>query len=138
MFKYFIVCLALCSLAVSEQGLSKLDVGFVKCFMENSLTAEQIAQIMRKEFPDEPEVRPLLLCLSQALHIFSISEGFDIDLLVKGLFKNLSKEEKQQIIHKCVDSNEQKSPADEWVFRVHKCLYISDTGDLARAKKAEA
>ncbi|KAH8404631.1 hypothetical protein KR215_005423 [Drosophila sulfurigaster] len=127
MFKYLIVCLALCSLAVSERvrkSFSEVDVGVRKCFKGNSLTAEQTAQILRKEIPDEPEVRQLLLCSSLALDIFSIPEGFDVDRMNKMLVTNLSKDEKQQIIHKCVDSNEQKSPPDEWVFRVHKCLAI--------------
>ncbi|XP_034115140.2 general odorant-binding protein 99a-like [Drosophila albomicans] len=141
MFKYFVVCLALCSLAdgerVQESG-SEIIPNIEKCIKEYPLTAEVIAQIKRMEIPDLPEMRPFLLCLSLAMDIFFIPEGFDVDRLDDVIVTDLSQDEKLQIIHKCVDRNEQKSPAGEWAFRVHKCLVTSKIGDLARAKKAEA
>ncbi|XP_060648667.1 general odorant-binding protein 99a-like [Drosophila nasuta] len=141
MFKYFVVCLALCSLAVSERvrkSGSEMNADVNKCFKEHPLTAEQIAQSKRMELPDEPEMRPFLLCFSLALDIFSIPEGFHVDRLDDVIVTDLGHDEKLQIIHKCVDSNEQKSPADEWAFRVYKCLDTSKIGELARAKVAKA
>ncbi|XP_062126882.1 general odorant-binding protein 99a-like [Drosophila sulfurigaster albostrigata] len=141
MFKYFVVCLALCSLAVSERERksgSEINADVKKCFKEHPLTAEQTAQIKLMEIPDVPEVRPFLLCFSLALDIFSIPEGFNVDRMRDLILTDLSDDEKLQIIHKCVDRNEQKSPAGEWAFRVHKCLVTSKIGGRAKAKKAKA
>ncbi|KAH8358742.1 hypothetical protein KR093_002077 [Drosophila rubida] len=147
MFKYLIVCLALCSLAYADGEWVPKTAEQIKtirgeCLTEHPLKAEQISKLKQVEFPDEPEVRQYLLCTAVKLDIFCTHEGYHADRLAKQFKMDLSEEEALQIAQGCVDNNDQKSSADEWAFRGHKCLMSSKIGERVKsyikARQAEA
>lgn len=113
-----------------------------ECLAESPLTQEQIDQLKKVEFPDEPQVRQYLLCTALKLDVFCTHEGYHADRLAKQFKMDLSEEEALQIAQGCIDNNEQKSTADVWAFRGHKCIMSSKIGDRVKAylqaKKAEA
>ncbi|XP_060649137.1 uncharacterized protein LOC132786593 [Drosophila nasuta] len=138
MFKYFIFCLALCSLVYADgEWVPKTSYEAYRimqqCLSEHPFNKEQLAMIMQNFFfPNEPEVRQHLLCYYQMHGLFSTLEGFHPDRVAKIEKLDLNEEEVLQIAQGCVDRNEQKSPADEWVFRFHICLMSSKVGDRAK------
>ncbi|EDV92706.1 general odorant-binding protein 99a [Drosophila grimshawi] len=147
MFKYLIVCLALCSLVAADgpwvsKTADEIKQIRVECLTEHPLSAEQISKLKNLEFPDESEVRQYLLCTALKLDIFCTHEGYHADRLAKQFKMDLSEEEALVIAQGCIDNNEQKSPADEWAFRGHKCMMASKIGERVRAyiraKQAEA
>ncbi|KAH8404638.1 hypothetical protein KR215_005425 [Drosophila sulfurigaster] len=139
MFKYLIVCLALCSLVYADgEWVPKTPHEVYRivqqCRSEHPYKKEQLAMLRQNllDFPNEPEVRQNLLCYYQMQGFFSALEGFHLDRVAKVEKVDLSEEEVLQIAQGCVDRNEQKSPADEWVFRFHICMTSSKIGDRAK------
>lgn len=113
-----------------------------QCLAEHPLSQDQIDKLKKVEFPDEAEVRQYILCTAVKLDVFCTHEGYHADRLAKQFKMDLTEEEALQIAQGCIDNNEQKSPADVWAFRGHKCIMSSKIGDRVRAylvaKKAEA
>jgi len=105
----------------------------VECLKEHPLGIEQINKLKQVEFPDEPEVREYLLCSALKLDIFCTHEGYHADRLAKQFKMDLTEEEALQIAQGCVDSNDQKSPADVWAFRGHQCMMSSKIGERVRS-----
>ncbi|XP_051862835.1 uncharacterized protein LOC117573561 [Drosophila albomicans] len=106
----------------------------MQCRSEHPFNKEQLAMTRQNflYFPNEPEVRQYLLCYYQMQGFFSALEGFYPDRVAKIEKVDMNEEEVLQIAQGCVDRNEQKSPADEWVFRFHMCLMSSKVGDRAK------
>lgn len=113
-----------------------------ECLKAHPLNADQINKLKQLEFPDESEVRQYLLCTATKLDIFCTHQGYHADRLAKQFKMNLTEEDALQIAQSCTDSNAEKSPADVWAFRGHKCLMASKIGervkDFVKAKQAEA
>ncbi|ALC46197.1 Obp99c [Drosophila busckii] len=147
MFKFVIVCLALCAFVNADGEWVSKNADQIKeirreCLKEHPLKEEQILKLKALEFPDETEVRQYLLCTALKLDIFCEHEGYHADRLAKQFKMDLTEEEALQIAQGCVDANEQKDPADVWAFRGHKCMMASKVGDRVKAyikaKQAEA
>ncbi|TDG48733.1 hypothetical protein AWZ03_004845 [Drosophila navojoa] len=147
MFKLLIVCLALCTLGYANGDWAPKTANEIKeirgeCLKAHPLSVEQINKLKQTEFPDEPEVRQYLLCTATKLDIFCTHEGYHADRLAKQFKMDLTEEEALQIAQGCIDSNPEKSPADVWAFRGHKCMMASKIGERVRAyikaKQAEA
>ncbi|XP_055907729.1 general odorant-binding protein 99a-like [Eupeodes corollae] len=145
--KTFLVIFAIIAAVVADEWVPKKfeEIKGIRaeCLASNPLSTEQVDSLKAFIYPDEEPVRKYIQCCSEKLEIFCEHEGYHVDRIVKQFKLKMDEAEATAIVEKCVDKNEQKSSADVWVFRGHKCLMGSKIGDgikefvqKAMAKKA--
>ncbi|XP_055851462.1 general odorant-binding protein 99a-like [Episyrphus balteatus] len=131
--KTFLVVLAFIGAVLAEEWepkkLNEMNEIRRECLVSNPLSVIQLAAMKKFVYLDEEQVRKYLLCDVKKLEIFDEREGWYADRIVKQLKMRLDEAEATKIVEVCVDKNEQKSSADVWVYRGHKCVMASKIGD---------
>ncbi|KAH8252861.1 hypothetical protein KR032_002253 [Drosophila birchii] len=124
------IAILLCALlglaAATEYKLrtpEDLQAARKECGASSKVTEALIAKYKTLEYPDDEITRNYIKCIFVKFDLFEDTKGFKVDNLLSQLGQG--KEDKTALkadIEKCADKNEQKSPANVWVYRGFKCF----------------